>query len=354
MIGWPWRKLPGMGDIDAAIDRLDAALVAAGFEGLAPPKSDAAFEEIAEAVRPYALPKDLVRFWDRVDPERIGVTLFPALVGPSSALELYRLNRDADLFPLAGPPLLFPIAYSSHVHRSIELVSEWSDGGAIFTWAWGDDGFRLGYRSLSELVDTCAALVAEGALERRGGFAFVPIEAEEGKQSARLEMAPPHALYGDAREIAAEVDAWPAHWLESSGIDVRNREPLGATHTIAALVDAAEHGPVRGRIAGTVTRVVGFGGDTLVLVDDGTRPLDVWCPAGTSPWGPVHRARFEFEVTLQGPVPPPPDFDRIHGELQQNAVAGRLEDAQAAAGELFGRLERHRPAAVASAVRPLD
>jgi hypothetical protein len=111
---------------------------------------------------------------------------------------------------------------------------------------------------------------------------------------------------------------------------------------------------VRARIAGTVIRLVGIGNDVLVLVDDGTGQLDIWCPAGTSPWGPASGRRFEFELEVERPVPPPPDFDDGHAELQQYAVAGRLDDAQSAAGEFFGRLERHRPAAVATAIRPLD
>jgi hypothetical protein len=59
-------------------------------------------------------------------------------------------------------------------------------------------------------------------------------------------------------------------------------------------------------------------------------------------------------VTVERPIPPPPDVDAGHRELQEQALAGRIEAASVAAEAMFGRLERHRPAAVASHIRPLD
>ena len=73
------------------------------------------------------------------------------------------------------------------------------------------------------------------------------------------------------------------------------------THTIADLGAAAADGPVEGRIAGTVVRLAHLGDGELVVVDDGTASLEVWCPAGLSPWGPIHRRRFELAVRLEQP-----------------------------------------------------
>jgi hypothetical protein len=92
----------------------------------------------------------------------------------------------------------------------------------------------------------------------------------------------------------------------------------------------------------------------LVVVDDGTRSLDVWCPAGTSLWGPVHRTRFEFELTIEGSVGPPPDLDSGHEEIVHHALAGDLPSAQDAAVAFVEALDRHRAAAVATDIRPLD
>ena len=161
-------------------------------------------------------------------------------------------------------------------------------------------------------------------------------------------------MYGDLRAIPRELEAWPTHWLATRGIDLRDREPLGATHTIAELVAAAGEGVVTGRIHGEVIRLIGTAQETLVVVDDGTAVIDVSCPAGTSPWGPVHGRRFEFEVTIEGPVEAPPDLDTLHAEISREALTGNLEAAQAAAERMARELEAHRPAAVASDVRPLD
>jgi hypothetical protein len=161
-------------------------------------------------------------------------------------------------------------------------------------------------------------------------------------------------VYGDLRAIPRELESWPTHWLAASGIDVRTREPLGATHTIAELVAAADDGQVTGRIHGEVIRLVGSGAGALVVVDDGTMALDVWCPAGTSPWGLVHRTRFEFEVAIDGPVEALPDLDSPHEEITRHALGGDLESAQAAALALFDELNQHRAAAVATDIRPLD
>jgi hypothetical protein len=313
-------------------------------------------DEVADEVAPYVLPADLRRFWELVEPARIAVTPFPALVDARSALSLRRSNLDPEIgYPPPVPPLLLPIAYSSHAFRSIEIGSQWSEGGTIFTWAHDDERIAISHHRLGDLLDVLAELVTEGNIEHRGGYALLSFEDEVRKGEARLSEAGPHVLYGANRDFPKwDLRAWPAHWLESLQIDLRSREPLGSTHTIAALVVEAERGPVRGRIAGLVTRLVGVGGGVLVLVDDGTRELDVWCPPETTVWGPGHGLRYEFEVTIDGPVPAPLDFDTGHAELQRHALAGRVEESFAAAEAFLGRFQRHRAPAVASDVRPLD
>ena len=126
------------------------------------------------------------------------------------------------------------------------------------------------------------------------------------------------SLYGDVRSVPMELESWPMHWLAASGVDLRDREPLGATHTVAELVSAAATGVVTGRVHGEVVRLAGTGGDRLAVVADRTGQLAVWCPARTSPWGPVHRRRFELELTMDS------------------------------------RLELHGAAALARDIRPLD
>ena len=344
-------------EIDSAVDRLDDALRRAGLPPLEPATDEVSLDEVDAAVAPYELPPDVRRFWELVDPSSLAVRTFPDLLAPAATLKLREVELEGSggpSFPPAPPPLLFTIAYASHVSLSVELASTWGPGGTIFRWEYTDPGFRVEYRTLADLLEVLTELVSEDAAEHNGGFVFLPDGADEAKRLERLRRAGPHPLYGNAAEISGQLENWPEHWLEASRIDLATRVPLGATHTIDELVTAAATGPVTGRIAGTVTRLVGIGRDAVVLVDDGTRPVDVWCPAGTSPWGPVHRRRFEFEVTLAGPVAAPVELEGGIRRISMHTRAWKTPEEDAASEAFAGELERHRPSAVATDIRPLD
>jgi hypothetical protein len=340
-------------DIDSAIDRLDEALRAAGLPGLEPPSEVEAVAEITDEVAPYVLPTEIARFWERVEPEAIAVFTFPMLRGPGYALELLRFVRQSGQpVPLSPPPVLLPFEYASHSYGVIELESEWSEGGTILELDF--DALSVVSHSVADRIDLLAELLSEGRFERGDRGVSIDHRAEQEKRIARLDASGPHPLYGDVRSIPTKLESWPAHWLAASRVDLRSREPLGATHTIAELVAAAGAGRAAGRVHGEVTRLVGSAGGALVLVDDGTRLLDVWCPAGTSLWGPVHRTRFEFELTIEGSVGAPPDFDSGAQNVSRYALAGDLPSAQDAALAFVEALDRHRAAAVATDIRPLD
>jgi hypothetical protein len=339
--------------VDSAIDRLDEALRSVGVAGLEPPGDAGPIAEIAEAVAPYVLPDELRRFWRRVDAERIHVHTFPKIGGPASALSQLRMVREiATPVPIGLPPILLPVDYASHCYGVVELGSEWDEGGSLLEFAFEDMPFVS--RSVADWLDMLAELLIEGSFELHDGWAELDHLAVLAKRLARLESSGPHPVYGDLRAIADELHLWPAHWLAASGIDLRSREPLGATHTIAELVAAAETAPVTGRLHAEVVRLVGSAAGALVVVDDGSGTLDVWCPAGTSPWGPVHRVQFELEVTLERPAGAVPDLDSPHEQIVQNALAGDLGSAQEAAIAFSEQLQAHRAAAVATDIRPLD
>jgi len=286
-------------DIDTAVGRLDAALRGVGLPGLERPSGVTTIEAIADEVSPYVLPAELRRFWEQVDPEPLPVVTFPMLRGPAHSLELLGGLRDlGQQPPLAPPPIVLPLDYSSHCYGAIELGSEWGDGGTIFEFEF--DALPVVAYSLADRVDLVAELLAEGHFERVDVYVSIDHRVEQRRRSARLDAAGPHPLYGELHSIPPELESWPAHWLAASGIDLRDRVPLGTTHSIAELVAAGKLGTSRGRIHALVTSLGGSSEGSLVGVDDGTASLDVWCPSGTSPWGPVHRQRFEFDVTIEG------------------------------------------------------
>jgi hypothetical protein len=340
-------------DIESALLRLDEVLRAAGVPGLEPPIDVAAIADVAEEVAPYVLPTELRLLWERIDAESVHVRTFPTIGSPATALAELRMARElAEPVPIGLPPILLPVDYASHCYGVVELGSEWAEGGSVLEFGFDDMPF-VSY-TVAEWIGLLAELLDEGSFELHDGWAELDHPAVLAQRLARMESSGPHPVYGDMRRIPSQLHLWPSHWLEASGIDLRSRTPLGATHTIATLMAAAADGRVTGRIHGEVTRLVGVGDGARLLVEDGTAALDVWCPAGTSPWGPVHRTRFEFEVAVDGPVRAPPDLDSPHEAATRHALAGDLASAQDAVLDLLGELDRHRPAAVATDVRPLD
>jgi hypothetical protein len=315
--------------VDRVIERLDGVLRAAGFDPLAPASEPESVEEVERALAPHALPSDLRRFWERVDFSRLPVTgwMLPEPRDPRTALETHRQNlEEAPL--LFGPPLLLPIARISGDQWSIEVVSRWSPGGTVFSQDTGAEELRIEYASFSDLLEVYAELIEEGNFGRRDdGLGSLNRDAELAKQEARLAAALPHQLYGDSREISADPARWPEHWLEAAGLDLRERSPLGATHTIADLIAESQQRPLAARIRGEVVRLGGSSEGVLALVSDGDDAVLIFCPASATTWGPKHHGRYEFELTVRG------------------AIASRGDT------RVF---DGHRPGAFATAVRPLD
>ena len=322
--------------IDRAIDRLDDALRSAELAGLEAPDDSRALDEVDEAVAPYRLPLDLRRFWERVVFSKLSISgwRLANLCDPADALATHRMNNEPEFAGLFGPPLLFPIAQISGEQWSVELASEWSEGGPVFSYEIAP-AHRIEYPAFVDLVEVYAELVEGRAFEVFGEHHSLLLEPEQEKQEARFRETWPHPLYGDAREVSTDPVGWPAHWLAAAGIDPQSRVPRGATHTIAELVEGAQSGEVVGRVVGTVAWVGGSSDGVLAVVDDGATQLDVWCPIGTSPWGPSMSGRFEFEVALRGGVPP--------SALGTPPLLEFLQD-----------VGRKGPAAVALDVRPVD
>jgi enamine deaminase RidA (YjgF/YER057c/UK114 family) len=348
------ESVTGTRAIDSAIDRLDAALRAAGLRPLEAATDTDVLAEIADAISPYALPNDVARFWERVYLEQddfpVSGWRMGSLTPPRSALEVHHLNLEPDFALVFGPPLLFPIARHAETQWSVELRSQWSVGGGIFSH---DDDIRVEYPTFADLVDVYAELVKEGAYLPDEHRPALLREEEQQKQLGRLDDLALRRMYGPSPRVSVNPSGWPTHWLASAGIDPASRSPLGATHTIAGLLAAAASGPTTGRVHGEIVRLVGIGGDCLVVIEDGTGQLGVWCPAGTSPWGPSHRQLVELEVRIDQPVEPV-DLDSGRAEIVHQAFGGNIEGAQAAVSSFFDRLVQTRPSAMATDIRPLD
>jgi hypothetical protein len=288
-------------DIDRCIDRLDDALRRAGAKGLVPAGAAEAVDEIATAIEPWALPADLERLWRRIEvgEEHFVVSAWrlPPLVDVRVALVMYRQVLESAYPLLYGPPLLFPFALLSETRFSVELGTRRTRGGTVLSHEVAT--IDVEYPSVADLIDVFAELVEAGSFERRPeGRILLDDSAERRARDHRLRANP---VAPRLAGLTNDPSSWPEHWLRSAGIDPRDREPLGTTHTIAELLTAAADRPVEGRVAGTVVRLVLVCDGELLLVDDGTATLEVRCPARTSPWGPTHGGRYELAVRLERP-----------------------------------------------------
>jgi len=345
-------------DIDQAIDHLAQVVVAADLPPLrAPgPAVKRKLADIVAAITPLRLPVDIATFWRRVDVLSVPLDPFPALTGLDFALDCWQ-NHERD--QRMTPTLLFPIAYASHCFTFTELAGEHGPGGTLFNWAYDGDDFRITHPDLSAYLDQLATTIELGDFTRErqpDGAEWYQLDPEnrwDEIASVRLAGALPLPRYGRRCEIEDDVRYWPEHWLRASGLTEQTRTARGATTTIAALLTQAGSGmEARGTVHARVRRSAGTATGSRVTIEDGTAPLDLWCPSSVSahlPGGDL----LEFDVVVRPGPPGPPKIGDLRRQIQDSALSGDLDAAQQPARDLYARLFETQAAAEATAIRPL-
>jgi hypothetical protein len=345
--------------IDDATERLVAAYRGARFEQIrrAGRDVDRVLREIRREIAPLRLPEEVERFWQLVDPATITVAPYPHLTSPEFALESWQMHRDE--FPGQTPRALFPVAYESHGFLFVELEDDRGHGGAVLEWAYAGSPFYVRFPTLAAYVDLLATMIELGEFTRHDthGQSWVEFDPEsrwEGAQAVRLTAAQPLLGFGDVREIDEDVRQWPERWLASNGLTTQLRALRGASTTVAELLRGAARGVMTGTIRARVTELAGAGAGSRIAVDDGTGILDVWCPVAVCTYGPVIGREFEFDVVVQPNPGAAPNWRPEHREIQDRALSGDMEGAQAAAMELYAKVFQTSAAAEATAIRPTD
>jgi hypothetical protein len=292
--------------VESQLEALGRSLVARGLPVPRPPRDLVVLETINEAIAPFRLPTDIVRFWQLVDPLTIHVRPWPALTDPAFALSSWRGHIEEPGFV---PEALFPIAYESHLLTFVELDPPDSDtGGALWWCGYGDTEIQLWFAGIEGLLAEMADALDRGDFDRHGDWAQI-IEPNDINFTGPPVLAEaPHPVLGAIEAIPTDQARWPEYWRMTTQRYRQHRAPLGPSHTIAELLSAARQACVRARIHGTVERVAHVGGQgAAVTVSDPTGSLNIWCPPEIRTTGPQARKTFEFDVTAPPDPPPVPE-----------------------------------------------
>jgi hypothetical protein len=334
-------------DIDSAVTSLGDALVDAGFERPRPPRDVDWLAEHNATVAPLRLPEQLERFWRLVDPATLQAVVFPRFTSPEFALDSWRRMREE--FPHQEPHNLLLIGYESWNCMWIELDDDDQRGGTLFDGRLDADAFFRRCNDLEDWLDRIVELIAAGSAERidatSGSYLRVVDPRDELALAAPRDL-PRHPLYRDQTAIGRDTLSWPAHWQRASGIDPRDAEPRGATHTIADVLASDPASELCATAAGQVVDLGGSSTSVRVRVSDGTGAIDISCRAVTTPFGLVCGERFEFDVIV-------PAGER-HEPADVDAARQSTDDPSEQVTRVLLARYGGPIGALATAVRPLD
>ena len=295
------------------------------------------------------LPPELRQFWERVDPESVHVRTFPMIGGPATALAscAWRVSSRR--------PSRSDCRRSCFPSTTRATATGWSSSPA--------NGRR---REPSRVRLRRDGLVSHGVARLDRAARRAPCRPRSSSTTAGQSSTTPPcwrkgspawrwrpaAILLHARADPDQLQLWPAHWLAASGIDLRDREPRSARPT-----RSRSSSPRRPRVASPAgsrrgdpsRRKRGWRACRRRRRQLASRRL---VSGRHEPLGPVHRTRFEFEVTIDSPVGAPPHRSRCCTsrplDMPLQATSSRLRL------RCPGELDRHRAAAVASDIRPLD
>ncbi|MDZ4825169.1 MAG: hypothetical protein SGJ13_01750 [Actinomycetota bacterium] len=337
--------------IDTAIDRLFAALAAAGTTIPGDPVRASTLADVSGAIAPLTLPDDLVSLWSRFQTgpalEVLGHGLGFRWQTAEAGLADWQGDREGKWgYGETWPRCLFPLSYCSWCFLLVELdVPGYpSTGGALWQGSFDDMEILPIAPSLVSAVESMAQ-GWEWALLAWDGTSGT--YANDDADSWRAYLALRH----DLSTIDKSPLSWPARWQASSGIDVADTTNADTTTPIADLPPAGE-GTIRGRVGSIAGNPDGLRAE----IDDGSGRLTVWIPWSADPFRvAIGGATVELDVRLTGGggADAAADFESLGRSVSAAALAEQ-SGVQEAAQRLSGLIGPDACAAVAAMVRPVS
>jgi len=253
--------------IEAALDRLVAAYVAAGgttdeFD----PVDEAELDDLKRRAAPLRLPVEIEQVWRRFQEQGV-----PGLVdtNPLGTVEL-AIGAMGQTFQSRA---LLVIGPGGRAGSFLELDDpDGTRGGAVWTLEEFAPEMHEAAPSLTALCDATAAAWEQGIVRLSEEHPF-PWAAwdEEGWDRLKAELLPVGRVAG------SRPAGWLPRWLAAEGLTARDVAPHGPTVTIPDL-KAREAGwtgteTVRGRVLSMVSA-----GASVPVIDDGTGETMVYVP----------------------------------------------------------------------------
>jgi hypothetical protein len=260
-------------DLEEACRRLEGRV---RHEGLTMPAPAAARDIAAvdEAVAPLRLPADYRYVLRRWAP-RLPLTAFPELCDLGFGLDGWREDREMGMVPR----VLFTVGYSSHTWLGVELESDVSPGGELYSWSPGAP-----FTHLPGGLATYLAALAEAPASAAAFGGTLPVDLD----LRQLESG---------RTVGYDVTDWPDHWLAAEGIPPDDLVPKGATATVEEVLGRRAGSPVHERVHVRVVRLAVVGTTALATVADRTGSMVVTWLLNVGPAPSRMGADFELEVT---------------------------------------------------------
>jgi hypothetical protein len=294
-------------DLDRQVDRLLAALEAAGAPSPAPPvgrDTVAAFEKL---LAPLELPRELRQLWERVNPGGLQVAPFPNSAEglqdrefADPAFSWWGCRRQID-DPGLIPEILFCVSRVSSRFRFVELGGPHGRGGTVYEWQYGGSDFRACFASIASWLAAVADELEDGPYRTIGDRGEAAVFMEPGRYAERTRLR-------EAAVIGSSADSWPEAWRAASRLFDARRRPRPADRSVSELLWAREKDRVEGTVAGVVERRLWSERGTRVFICDGTGLLDAWCDAAVSTEWMLRRDGFR---TFEADVVVGPDLERI-------------------------------------------
>ena len=277
--------------IESTIERLEqlAALWADDYWGapLLPGALETDIAEIGSLVWPSRIPEELLRFWRfREGGPITDVLCGVEIQGPRECAANYLMLQEE---PFHHPRALLPLGYGYQLWLCVELDTAQVTGGRLWRVQNDDSGMCEIFPSLGFALEF--AVMEMERLGRRPELEEI-VERHLG--------GPTYTVEGLDQFVPLE---WPEHWRDLQGLASSELLAIGATTTVAGVLDGTAEEPWI--LAGTVKVIGGGGAGTIAVLSDDTGDIEFVATGRADPACLLGKQPVEIHLRRRELIPAP-------------------------------------------------